>query len=96
VSKLSVQEINRELAQLKGWRVDDGKLFREFRFADFPQAFGFMASVALIAESMNHHPEWFNVYTTVKVWLNSHELDGISAMDVELAKKINLIAGKAT
>jgi 4a-hydroxytetrahydrobiopterin dehydratase len=91
--KLSSPEIERELAKLPGWSLNEGKLFREFQFSDFAVAFGFMTSVALIAESMNHHPEWFNVYTTVKVWLNSHEVSGISNMDIELAKRMSAIAG---
>jgi 4a-hydroxytetrahydrobiopterin dehydratase len=93
--KLTLPEIERELAQLPGWSINDGKLFREFQFSGFPEAFGFMTSVALISESMNHHPEWFNVYTTVKIWLNSHEVSGISNMDIELAKRMSVIAGGA-
>lgn len=91
--KLSLPEIERELAQLPGWSINDGKLFREFHFRGFPEAFGFMTSVALISESMNHHPEWFNVYATIKIWLNSHEVSGISNKDIELAKKMSAIAG---
>lgn len=88
-TKLSAAEIERELAQLAGWRLDEGKLYREFFFPDFSRAFGFMAAVAIISDSMNHHPEWFNVYTTLKVWLNSHDVGGISALDIELAKRMN-------
>jgi 4a-hydroxytetrahydrobiopterin dehydratase len=89
--KLESEVLQQELAMLPGWCVRDGKLYREFAFDDFPGAFGFMASVAVIAESMNHHPEWFNVYTTVRVWLTSHEANGISKKDVEMAKKINAL-----
>jgi 4a-hydroxytetrahydrobiopterin dehydratase len=89
VQKLSSSEIERELAQLTGWRLDRGKLFREFIFPDFSRAFGFMMSVALVAESMNHHPDWFNHYSIVKVWLDSHEVSGISTLDIELARKID-------
>jgi 4a-hydroxytetrahydrobiopterin dehydratase len=89
VQKLSSSDIERELAQLTGWRLDQGKLFREFIFPDFSRAFGFMTSAALIAESMNHHPDWFNHYSSVKVWLDSHEVNGISALDVELARKMS-------
>jgi 4a-hydroxytetrahydrobiopterin dehydratase len=93
VQKLPSSEIERELAQLTGWRLDEGKLFREFIFPDFSRAFGFMTAAALIAESMNHHPDWFNHYASVKVWLNSHEIDGISALDIDLAKKMNSLYG---
>jgi 4a-hydroxytetrahydrobiopterin dehydratase len=89
VHKLLPSEIERELAQLTEWRLDQGKLFREFIFPDFSRALGFMMSVALVAESMNHHPDWFNHYSTVKVWLDSHEVSGISMLDIELARKIN-------
>jgi 4a-hydroxytetrahydrobiopterin dehydratase len=89
VQKLSSSEIERELAQLTGWQLDNGKLFREFVFQDFSRAFGFMTAAALVAESMNHHPDWFNHYATVKVWLDSREIGGISALDVDLAKKMN-------
>jgi 4a-hydroxytetrahydrobiopterin dehydratase len=91
VQKLSSSEIERELAQLAGWRLDQGKLFREFVFPDFSRAFGFMTAAALIEESMDHHPDWFNHHTSVKVWLDSHEVSGISLLDVELAKRMNSI-----
>jgi 4a-hydroxytetrahydrobiopterin dehydratase len=81
--------MERELSQLAGWRLDQGRLFREFTFPDFSRAFGFMTSAALVAESMNHHPDWFNHYSIVRVWLDSHEVNGISALDIELARKMN-------
>jgi len=90
-SGLSSSELQNELSTLDGWRVDGKRLFREFRFADFASAFGFMSSVALAAESMNHHPEWSNVYTQVKIWLSSHEIDNISQMDIDLARRINAL-----
>jgi len=89
VQKLSSSEVERELALLEGWRLDQGKRFREFVFSDFSRAFGFMTASALVAESMNHHPDWFNHYSIVKVWLDSHEVSGISMLDVDLAKKMN-------
>jgi len=95
MKKLNNEEIEKELADLSGWQVDGGKLFREFVFDTFPRAFGFMASVALLSEAMNHHPEWFNVYTTVRIWLNSHEVAGISDNDILLARKISSLAGAA-
>ena len=90
--KLSEGEIAAELAALEGWRVESGKLHREYVFANFVEAFGFMSSVALVAESMNHHPEWFNVYRTVRVDLSTHDAGGITRLDVELAKRMNTLA----
>ncbi|MEK9139395.1 MAG: 4a-hydroxytetrahydrobiopterin dehydratase, partial [Bacteroidota bacterium] len=69
----------------------DGKLHKEFKLKNFVQAFGFMSSVALIAEGMNHHPEWFNVYNKVIIDLITHDLGGISSYDVEFAGKVDRI-----
>jgi 4a-hydroxytetrahydrobiopterin dehydratase len=74
------------------WEIKDGKLYLEFKFPNFVSAFGFIAQVAMIAEKANHHPEWSNVYTKVKIYLTTHEVNGISKLDFELAKEIkNLI-----
>lgn len=93
VKKLTDTELNANLAELSGWTVEDGKLHKQFQFNSFVEAFGFMASVALVAESMNHHPEWFNVYNRVTIDLMTHDADGISALDFELAKKVDELAG---
>ena len=90
--KLSNAEISTLLEGLSGWTVEDAKLHKEFQFDSFVEAFGFMASVALIAESMNHHPEWFNVYNRVIVDLATHDAGGISALDFELAKKVDALS----
>jgi 4a-hydroxytetrahydrobiopterin dehydratase len=89
---LSDEEIQNSLKQLSGWRVVKGKLHKEFQFDSFVHAFGFMTSVAITAESMNHHPEWFNVYDKVRVDLVTHDLGGISTFDVALAEKMNQLA----
>ncbi|MEE8526774.1 MAG: 4a-hydroxytetrahydrobiopterin dehydratase [Thermoanaerobaculia bacterium] len=89
IEKLSPQEIERRLGELEGWTVEDGKLHRDFQFANFVDAFGFMARVALHAESSNHHPEWFNVYNRVSIDLSTHDAGGISHRDFELAETIN-------
>lgn len=89
ITKLTDAEINAQLEEISGWTVENEKLHKEFQFDSFVEAFGFMASVALIAESMNHHPEWFNVYNRVTVDLATHDAGGISALDFELAKKID-------
>ncbi len=87
--KLTEQEIASSLGGLNGWSVANGKLHREFRFGDFVEAFGFMSRVALIAESLNHHPEWSNVYNRVAIDLTTHDTGGISSFDIEFAKKVN-------
>jgi 4a-hydroxytetrahydrobiopterin dehydratase len=92
-NKLTDAEIQRELATTPGWALAAGKLQRTFQFRDFVAAFGFMASAALVAERMNHHPEWFNVYRTVRVDLATHDAGGITALDFELARAMNAIAG---
>lgn len=83
------------LEQLDGWDLDDGRLHRSFEFADFVQAFGFMASVALVAERMNHHPDWSNSYKTVDVQLSSHDVGGLSARDFDLAAHIDALYSRS-
>lgn len=94
-AKLDAKQIDAGLKKLLGWTLANGKLHREYKFADFVAAFGFMASAALVAESMNHHPEWFNVYHTVKIDLTTHDAGGISAKDFALAEKMESLAKKA-
>ena len=93
IAKLEPDEIARRLTSLAGWTVVEGKLHREFRFADFVAAFGFMTRAALVAERMNHHPEWFNVWNTVRVDLTTHDASGISERDFELAAAMDRLAG---
>lgn len=89
IKKLEDQEIQARLTALDDWALVDGKLQREIKFADFVQAFGFMSSVALIAEKLNHHPEWFNVYSTVRIDLQTHEVGGLSELDFTFAESVN-------
>ena len=91
-TKLSDSQITAELAHTPGWTRAADKLQRTFQFQDFVGAFGFMASVALVAERMNHHPEWFNVYRTVRVELATHDAGGITALDFELARAMTGLA----
>jgi 4a-hydroxytetrahydrobiopterin dehydratase len=91
-TKLDDDTISRELGTLAGWVREGDKLFREYKFADFVSAFGFMASAALVAEKLDHHPEWFNVYNTVRVHLTTHDAKGISAMDIKLARAMDDLA----
>ncbi len=83
------------LEQLAGWRAAHGKdaIEKSFVFADFSQAWGFMNRVALKAEAMNHHPEWFNVYNKVEVTLTTHDANGVTQLDVDLATFMDQIAG---
>jgi 4a-hydroxytetrahydrobiopterin dehydratase len=94
-TKLSESEIRSGLRKLTGWTILDGKLHREYKFADFIHAFGFMTSGAIAAEAMGHHPEWSNVYNRVTVDLTTHDAGGISAKDLELAGKLNALYPKA-
>jgi 4a-hydroxytetrahydrobiopterin dehydratase len=91
--KLSDSETKDQLAKIKGWSLVNGKLHREFQCKDFVTAFGNMTRVALVAEAMNHHPEWFNVWNKVVIDLNTHSVKGLSNLDFELAGKINEIFG---
>jgi 4a-hydroxytetrahydrobiopterin dehydratase len=81
-----------ELAGLNGWTVQQGKLHKEYVFDDFVRAFAFMSAAALCAERKNHHPEWCNVYRTVRVELSTHDMGGITTWDVELAREFDALA----
>jgi len=74
-----------------GWALDDGRdaIRKTFKFSNFVEAFGWMTRMAIIAEKMNHHPEWFNVYNRVEVTLTTHDVDGLSDLDAELAQKMD-------
>jgi len=87
-TSLSSSEINESLKQLPGWEFIDNKLHKEFRFKNFNEAFGFMTRVAIEAEVMNHHPEWYNVYKVVIIDLYRHLKGDVTDLDVELAMKI--------
>ncbi len=89
--KLNEQELSASLAQLSGWKIKDQKLHREFKFADFAHAFGFMSTAAPLIEKMNHHPEWSNVYNRVSVDLTTHDAGGITPKDIELARLLDTI-----
>jgi len=75
--------------ELPEWTLSNNKLKREFVFGDFNAAFGFMTRVALVAEAMGHHPEWSNVWNRVVIELTTHDLSGLSSLDVEMAKRID-------
>ena len=90
--KLSESEIAIELSKLPGWKNEGGKLHREYNFADFVAAFGFMSGAALIAQGMDHHPEWFNVWNTVRIDLTTHDAGGVTTLDVKLAHSMEELA----
>ena len=93
--RLSGKERENSRSSLKGWSDVEGRdaITKSFKFKDFNQAFGFMARVALIAEKMDHHPEWFNVYNRIDVTLSTHSAGGLTELDIELARKMDEIAG---
>jgi 4a-hydroxytetrahydrobiopterin dehydratase len=91
--KLSDAEIHEKLPSIPGWTLANGKLHKNFECKDFVDAFSKMTKVAFAAESLNHHPEWFNVWNKVEVDLNSHDAQGITALDFQLAAKFNEIFG---
>ena len=92
-AKLTDAEVAEGLRSLGGWAVVNGKLHRTFQFRDFTEAFGFMTRVALIAEKMDHHPEWSNVYNRVAIDLVTHDAGGLTVLDLELAARISSLAG---
>lgn len=95
--KLTDSEINDALIRLPGWtrHAHREAISRTFRFADFSAAFGFMTRVALAAERMNHHPEWFNVWNKVDVTLTTHDAGGLTRLDMDLAAAMNTLAGQS-
>ena len=91
-AKLTNEELVLELSKLREWKVEGGKLHRDYVFADFVAAFGFMASAALVAQAMDHHPEWSNVWNKVSVDLMTHDAAGITKLDVKLAHSMEELA----
>jgi 4a-hydroxytetrahydrobiopterin dehydratase len=94
LEKLTGNARQAALAKLSGWSEVEGRdaISRKFTFKDFSEAFGFMARAALMAEKLDHHPEWFNVYNKVEVTLATHEAGGVTERDVQLAQEMNRLA----
>lgn len=97
--KYSEDQITKALAELNEgkdtdaqWKLEEGKLSKTFKFKSFIRAFGWMSQMAIWAEKLNHHPEWFNVYNKVDVKLTTHDVDGISDLDFKLANKMELFS----
>lgn len=93
-SKMTEEEVRRKLSDLPGWELVEGKLHRSLRFDDFSRAFGFMCSLALVAQAKDHHPEWSNVYNRVVIDLSTHDAGGITELDFELAAAANDLFGQ--
>ncbi|NKJ49450.1 4a-hydroxytetrahydrobiopterin dehydratase [Burkholderia sp. SG-MS1] len=93
IQRLTSAERAVQMARLHGWQTvaQRDAIQRKFEFADFNEAFGFMTRVAIKAQEMDHHPEWFNVYNKVDIALSTHEADGVTARDIELASFIDSI-----
>ncbi|GMN13157.1 4a-hydroxytetrahydrobiopterin dehydratase [Altererythrobacter sp. MTPC7] len=93
VSKLTAKERETWLSALEDWTLADDRdaIQRTIEFADFSEAWGFMSRVALLADSQDHHPEWFNVYNKVEITLTTHDADGLSQRDVKMAKAIDAL-----
>ncbi|MBC8369968.1 MAG: 4a-hydroxytetrahydrobiopterin dehydratase [Planctomycetes bacterium] len=94
--KLNPEQIKQSISTLNEsgtecWTIENEHLCREFVFEDFEEAFGFMTKVALLAEELDHHPNWENVFNKVSISLTTHDLGGLSALDFELAHKINAV-----
>jgi 4a-hydroxytetrahydrobiopterin dehydratase len=91
-TRLTPEQISALAVELPSWGLIDGKLHRELLFADFNEAFGFMCRVALIAETLGHHPEWSNVWNKVVIELTTHDAGGLSTLDLALAQRIEELA----
>jgi 4a-hydroxytetrahydrobiopterin dehydratase len=93
--KLNAETRKSALTKLNGWSDVPGRdaIAKKFVFKDFNQAFGFMTRAALVAEKMDHHPEWFNVYKTVDVTLSTHDVGGVTELDIKLAEAMDKLAG---
>lgn len=92
--KLEGEARKTALSRLNGWSEVQGRdaIYRKFIFRDFNEAFGFMARAALVAEKLDHHPEWFNVYKTVEVTLSTHDSGGLTERDIKLAEAMDRLA----
>ena len=94
IKKLSINEINEALSTMEGWnKLDDQEaIFKKFEFNDFVDAFSFMSQCSVFINEINHHPQWFNVYNRVEITLSTHDINGVSSLDIQLANKMDQIA----
>ncbi len=91
MKKISKAELTKKLKRLSGWKIVKGRsaITKTFKFSDFQEAFGWMTSMAIYAEKKDHHPEWFNVYSTVEVTLSTHDAGGVTNLDLDMAREMN-------
>ncbi len=91
MKKLSKIEVTNKLKKLSGWKLIKGRnaITKTFKFKNFTEAFGWMTSMALYAEKKDHHPEWFNVYSSVEVTLSTHDAGGVTNLDLDMAREMN-------
>ena len=91
MKKLSKIEVTNKIKRLSGWKLVKGRnaITKTFKFKNFTEAFGWMTSMALYAEKKDHHPEWFNVYSTVEVTLSTHDAGGVTNLDLDMAREMN-------
>lgn len=92
--KLDERGVTAALSKLPAWKVKGGKLHREYKFTDFVTAFGFMSSAALVAQQLDHHPDWFNAWNTVRIDLTTHDAFGLTARDFKLAHAMEALASR--
>lgn len=92
--RLSDTDVDARLASVPDWRREGQTLVRSLRFADFSEAFGFMARVALVAEVLDHHPDWSNVYNRVEIAVTTHDRGGLTALDFEFAHRVDAIVAR--
>ena len=95
MKKMTDTEVAAALPKLAGWGLKDGKLHREYKFADFKHAMDFMQSAVAEIDKLNHHPEWANVYNRVTIDLNTHDAGGITAKDFELGELLERLSKRA-
>ena len=94
MKKYEEAEISAKITHLSGWQINQDGIEKDFQFSDFKEAFAAMSHIAMEAEVMNHHPEWFNVYNRLKVRLSTHDAGGVTDKDIQLAEKIESIVAK--
>ncbi len=91
MEKISKADLNKKLKKLSGWKIVKGRsaISKSFKFSNFREAFSWMTSMAIYAEKKDHHPEWFNVYSTVEVTLSTHDAGGVTSLDLDMAREMN-------
>jgi 4a-hydroxytetrahydrobiopterin dehydratase len=92
--KVTPAEVDDALKELPGWSVQEGKLSKQFKFPSFAEAMGWMVAVAVYADKLDHHPDWSNGYNKVNVALTTHDLGALSTLDLDLARRMQALAGE--